>query len=57
MQVNVRRFAYLFVWISFLFRPIVIAVLWKDSREFSKIIRQKGGDTNRSNGAGQVMDT
>jgi len=41
MQVNVRRFAYMFVWLSFLFRPVVIIILWKDSREFRKIIRSK----------------
>lgn len=41
MQVNVHRFAYIFVWLSFLFRPVVIIILWKDSREFRKIIRSK----------------
>jgi hypothetical protein len=46
MQVNVHRFAYIFVWLSFLFRPIVIIILWKDSREFRKIIRSKGGDNS-----------
>ena len=44
MQVNISRFAYLFVWLSFLFRPVVIVLLWKDSRDFRKIIRGKGGD-------------
>jgi len=38
-HINVNRFAYTFVWISFLFRPIVILVLWRDSLEFRKIIR------------------
>jgi len=56
MQVNTRRFAYLFVWISFLFRPVVIAILWKDSREFTKIIRSKGG-SNSNAGQSQVVDT
>ena len=39
---NVRRFAYFFAWISFFFRPVVILVLWKDSLEFRRIIRNKG---------------
>jgi len=43
MQVNISRFAYLFVWLSFLFRPIVILLLWKDSRDFRRIVRGKGG--------------
>lgn len=38
---NVRRFAYFFAWISFIFRPIVLLVLWKDSLDFRKIIRHK----------------
>lgn len=42
MNINTRRFAYLFVWLSLLFRPIVIVLLWKDSRDFRKIIRGKG---------------
>jgi hypothetical protein len=37
----VRRFAYFFAWISFAFRPIVIIIIWKDSLDFRKIIRQK----------------
>jgi len=48
MQVNVHRFAYIFVWLSFLFRPVVIIILWKDSREFRKIIRSK---TSSNSGA------
>jgi hypothetical protein len=41
LAVNVRRFAYFFAWISFAFRPIVILIIWKDSLDFRKIIRQK----------------
>jgi len=41
MTANVRRFAYLFAWLSFFFRPIVICVLWKDSLDFFKIIKQR----------------
>ena len=51
---NVRRFAYFFAWISFFFRPIVIAVLWKDSLDFRTIVRHRGkndsmvaGNTNQ----------
>jgi mannose/fructose/N-acetylgalactosamine-specific phosphotransferase system component IIC len=39
LHINLNRFAYTFVWISFLFRPIVILVLWRDSLEFRRIIR------------------
>jgi len=45
MNVNISRFAYLFVWLSFLFRPIVIVLLWKDSRDFRRIVRGKGGNS------------
>lgn len=41
LAVNVRRFAYFFAWISFAFRPIVMLIIWKDSLDFRKIIRQK----------------
>ena len=43
MQINVRRFSYFFVWISYFFRPVVILVLWKDSLDFRKIFRNKAG--------------
>lgn len=46
MQVNINRFAYIFVWLSFLIRPVVILILWKDSREFRRIIRSKGGPSS-----------
>ena len=36
---NVRRFAYLFAWLSFAFRPVVIIVFWKDSLDFFRLIR------------------
>lgn len=57
MNVNVRRFSYLFVWISFLVRPIVVAILWKDSREFTRIIRNKGGKNSEDDSSGHVVDT
>jgi hypothetical protein len=56
MQINVHRFAYLFVWLSFCFRPIVILILWKDSRDFRKIIRGKGGSESNIPGQSNVMD-
>lgn len=56
MQVNLSRFAYMFVWISFLFRPVVILILWKDSREFNKIIRSKGGKDTNNGGQNQAMN-
>jgi hypothetical protein len=50
MLTNLRRFAYLFVWISFFFRPIVILVMWKVSLDFRKIMRNKtGGSADRKN--------
>lgn len=49
MQVNVSRFAYLFVWLSFLFRPVVILLLWKASRDFRRIVRGKNVNSNPSN--------
>jgi len=52
MQVNVRRFAYLFVWLSVLFRPIIVVLLWKDSRDFRRIIRGKSGTASGSNTSG-----
>lgn len=42
MADNVRRFAYFFAWISFAFRPVVIAVFWKASLDFRRIVRHKG---------------
>ena len=38
---SVRMFSYFFVWISFFFRPVVAAVLWKDSLEYMRIIKQR----------------
>lgn len=54
MQVNVHRFAYIFVWLSFLFRPIVILILWKDSREFRRIIRSKGVPSSQAQSQSNV---
>ena len=41
MEDTVRRFSRLFAYISFFFRIIVLAVFWKDSVDFNKIVRQK----------------
>ena len=41
MEYNVRRFSRLFSYISFFFRIIVLLVFWKDSVDFSKIVRAK----------------
>lgn len=41
MEYNVRRFSRLFSYISFFFRLVVLLVFWKDSVDFSKIIRKK----------------
>jgi hypothetical protein len=57
MQVNINRFAYIFVWLSFLIRPIVILILWKDSREFRRIIRSKGGPSSGPSSAPSRADT
>ena len=46
MQVNVRRFAYLFVWLSLLFRPVIVVLLWKASRDFRGIVRGKSEASN-----------
>ena len=40
MEYNVRRFSRLFSYISFFFRVIVVAVFWKVSLEFSRIVRK-----------------
>ena len=56
MQVNISRFAYLFVWLSFLFRPVVIVLLWKDSRDFRRIIRGKSGDNEDEAGPSNAVD-
>ena len=56
MQVNISRFAYLFVWLSFLFRPVVIVLLWKDSRDFRRIIRGKSGDNDDEAGPSNAVD-
>lgn len=39
MAINVRRFAYFFAWLSFAFRPIVIAVFWKASLNYREFVR------------------
>lgn len=39
IAIGVRRFSYLFAWLSFLFRPVVIAVFWKDSLDYLSIIK------------------
>jgi len=54
MQAGVRKFAFFFCWISFAFRPVVILVLWKDSLDFRKIVRQKQ-DSMGSGAAGDTM--
>ena len=41
MEYTVRRFSRLFSYISFFFRLIVIAVFWKDSVDFNRIVRNK----------------
>ena len=41
MEYTVRRFSRLFSYISFFFRIIVFLIFWKDSVDFSKIIRKK----------------
>ena len=41
MEYNVRRFSRLISYISFFFRIIVILVFWKDSVDFSKIVRKR----------------
>lgn len=41
MMNNVRRFAFFFAWISLLFRPVVFMVLWKDSLDWRRIMRDK----------------
>ena len=41
MEYNVRRFSRLFSYISFFFRIIVLAVFWKDSVDFNRIVRKK----------------
>lgn len=49
MLKGTRQFSYIFVWLSFLLRPIVILVLWKDSLNHRQIIRHKQdsiGDDN-----------
>ena len=43
---NVRRFSYFFAWVSFLMRPIVILVFWKDSLDFMKIIKQRSDENH-----------
>ena len=57
MQVNVSRFAYLFVWLSLLFRPVIIVLLWKASREFRRIVRQKQSGESHAASAGAHQDT
>ena len=56
MQVNISRFSYLFVWLSLLFRPVVIGLLWKDSRDFRRIIRGKSGSNDNEAGPSTVAD-
>ena len=41
MEYTVRRFSRMFSYISFFYRIIVLIVFWKDSADFSKIIRKK----------------
>jgi len=41
LQSTVRTFSYFFAWISFLLRPIILVIFWKDSLDFMKIIRQQ----------------
>lgn len=48
MAIPVRRFSYFFCWLSFAFRPFVIAVFWKDSLDFRNIIRGKSSLENKS---------
>ena len=46
MTKNVRRFSYLFAWLSFLFRPVVIVVFWKDSLDYLKIVKCTSVETS-----------
>lgn len=41
MQRGVRTFSYFFAWISFLLRPIICIILWKDSLHFLEFIRKQ----------------
>jgi len=55
MMSGVRRFAYFFFWISFLLRPVVIIVLWKDSLDFNKITTRAKQDSVGSAMIGNSM--
>ena len=41
MEYTVRRFSRIFSYISFIFRFVVLIVFWKDSVDFSKIVRNR----------------
>jgi len=41
IQKSIRKFSLFTLWISLAFRPIIILVLWKDSLDFRKILKQK----------------
>merc|ERR1711924_35290 len=45
---GVRIFSKIFTWLSLIFRPIVLIVLWKDSLDFMKIIRKQNVNTNEA---------
>ena len=40
MEYSVRRFSRMFSYISLVFRVVVLVVFWKDSVDFSKIVRE-----------------
>ena len=46
MTRSVRHFSYLFVWISFCFRPIVCVVMWRNYQDFMKLVKGKEGEAN-----------
>ena len=41
MEYTVRRLSRIFSYISFIFRIVVLIVFWKDSVDFSKIVRNR----------------
>lgn len=41
MTKSVRQFSYLFVWISFIFRPIVVIVMFRNYQSFMKLVKGK----------------
>lgn len=50
---GVRTFSKIFTWLSLIFRPVVLIVLWKDSLDFMRIIRKQNVNNNEVQ---KVMD-